>query len=771
MNKRRLKVLVAVLLAAAAIFTVSFSVAAAENDKKVVSFSVSAKDGAKDEYHEGDIFDPTGYEGLITYKDGTTDTVASSQLIFSPSTPLKSTDRQITFSCNQTQISSGLPITVHALESIAVKSQPSKTKYYAGDIFNPDGLELQLHFADGKDTAVAFSDCSVSPSLIDPLSSAVSEITVSYDLAGHTVKTEIPLKVIGISSLRVSGTPAASFYEGAAFTSAEGLCVIAEFSDGTKNEFYTEYTIPDANKPLIPGADGNASLTVCADGKTAEFKVPVISVKSFTVKCPDNKKNVYPGNKFDKSIFTVNAVFSDKSEIDITDRVDFSQCPDIITAGIDCKAFYIGHEITLPLTVHSGTIDIISQPDKVSYSAGETFDPKGMLVAVIFDDSTRKTLSASEYTVDVSSPLTEAVSFATVRYAGLEAKVSINVISDNPIKKIEIYHAPDHIKYIAGQTFSTDGLIVVAYYTNSELPQILSIDSLIFYPSLETPLSASDTSVEITLQISDSLKFSTEQPIEVESKIPSQIFVTRSADKTEYKEGEKFDPTGLEVSLYYNDGTTIPLTAGFTISPSDPFVLTSGQKETVTVTIEFPSAELRCFQFVNVTPVTVKDISVAIQPDKMEYYVGERFDPTGMKLILTYADPSIAPVIVPDGEYTVSPAGALTETDTFVQVSFRGVSVNLNITLNGGVIPPVTSEPTTIPDSDTSVPPETSPDSMTVPPEITTEPSESTTSVVPHTTPVNSDGSNPMLFLWIVIIAVIIIALVALIIFYKRNFT
>lgn len=782
MTKRSAKILIVTLLTlvaiSIAIATASFSVAAVEgNDLKVKSFSVTATSTAKTEYQEGDTFDPTGYEGTITYSDGTTATVSSSDLSFSPTGVLKPSDRLITFSCAQTQITSGLPITVYALESISVKTPPTKDKYYAGELFDPDGLKLQLNFADNTSKEVKFSDCSISPDILTPLTHQNTSVTVSYDIAGHTVKTDIPIAVVAVDKITVTGTPAASFYEGGYFSSSEGLKVSVTYADNTVNDSFTEFEIPDATKPLIPDAEGFATLTVTADGKSTQFKISIVPVESFNVTVADDKINVYPGDKFDLNSITVKAVYADNSTRDVTDDVTYTYSDiDIVTANTEIKAEYNGRDIPLPLIMHSGVVEIISAPDKVSYSVGETFDPTGLLVAIIYDDSTRKTLSATDYTIDVNSPLTPADSYAVVRYAGLEAKVSISVASDNPVQRIEIYHAPDHVKYVAGQTFSTEGLIIVAYYANSDQPQILPLESLIFAPSLETALTAADTSVQITYQISESEKYTVEQPIEVEGKIPSQIFVTQEATKKNYKEGEIFDPAGLEICLYYNDGTTVPLTSGFTISHTEPFVLNSNQSETVTILIEYTPAKLQCYQFVTVTPVPVKDISVALQPDKMSYFVGEKFDPAGMKLVLTYEDPSIAPVIVPDGAYTVSPSGALTATDTYVQISFRGLTANLNINLSGGIIPPVTTEstqPTT--DNTTNVPPITNTPPVTTTPSDISSPTNPavTTSPAPHTAPVTSGGGgiNPMLILWIVIIAVIMIALVALIIFYKRNFT
>ena len=70
-------------------------------------------------------------------------------------------------------------------------------------------------------------------------------------------------------------------------------------------------------------------------------------------------------------------------------------------------------------------------------------------------------------------------------------------------------------------------------------------------------------------------------------------------------------------------------------------------------------------------PVAVTDralsrIELSSNPDKLNYVVGESFDPTGMKVIAHYKDGSTAVVT----GYTFDPAGALKASDTKVTVSY-----------------------------------------------------------------------------------------------------
>ena len=67
-----------------------------------------------------------------------------------------------------------------------------------------------------------------------------------------------------------------------------------------------------------------------------------------------------------------------------------------------------------------------------------------------------------------------------------------------------------------------------------------------------------------------------------------------------------------------------------------------------------------------VAPKTLDSIDITIPPAKTAYTAGESFDPAGMVVTATYSNSSTAPVT----GYTVSPAGALSESDTQITVTY-----------------------------------------------------------------------------------------------------
>ena len=154
------------------------------------------------------------------------------------------------------------------------------------------------------------------------------------------------------------------------------------------------------------------------------------------------------------------------------------------------------------------------------------------------------------------------------------------------------------------------------------------------------------------------------------------LTITKQPNKTIYKSGESFDPTGMVVTAGYGYGLTSDVT-GYTISPQ---VLTDGVTE-VTVTY----TEGRITKTASV-PVTVKKVLVSIaitaNPTKMTYRYLESFDPAGMVVTATYSDESTEEV----SGYTHSPDefSALGQQAVQIQYAYEGVTktASLTVTVN-----------------------------------------------------------------------------------------
>ena len=168
------------------------------------------------------------------------------------------------------------------------------------------------------------------------------------------------------------------------------------------------------------------------------------------------------------------------------------------------------------------------------------------------------------------------------------------------------------------------------------------------------------------------------------------LTIATTPNKTVYKSGETFDPTGMVVVANYGEGLMANVT-GYTVTPS---VLTDGVSEVV-----ITYTEGRITKTATVA-VTVKKVLVSIaittQPAKTVYQYQESLDPTGMVVTATFSDGSTAAVL--DYTYPTTNFSTLGRQVMKLEYTYEGVtkSTDLVVTVQGKTIavPTQTNIPT-----------------------------------------------------------------------------
>ena len=168
------------------------------------------------------------------------------------------------------------------------------------------------------------------------------------------------------------------------------------------------------------------------------------------------------------------------------------------------------------------------------------------------------------------------------------------------------------------------------------------------------------------------------------------LTIATTPNKTVYKSGETFDPTGMVVVANYGEGLMANVT-GYTVSPS---VLTDGVSEVV-----ITYTEGRITKTATVA-VTVKKVLVGIaittQPTKTVYQYQESLDPAGMVVTATFSDGSTAAVL--DYTYPTTNFSTLGRQVMKLEYTYEGVtkSTDLVVTVQGKTIavPTQTNIPT-----------------------------------------------------------------------------
>lgn len=124
---------------------------------------------------------------------------------------------------------------------------------------------------------------------------------------------------------------------------------------------------------------------------------------------------------------------------------------------------------------------------------------------------------------------------------------------------------------------------------------------------------------------------------DISSKSLSTVAVSGAPTTTTYEAGDAFDPAGLVVTGKYSDGSTAPITEGISWSVT-PATLTAGLTSVdVTASVDGVTSAAYTVTGLTVTAArTLSSVTLEGKPTKTTYYVGETFDPTGIKVMANY---------------------------------------------------------------------------------------------------------------------------------------
>ena len=168
------------------------------------------------------------------------------------------------------------------------------------------------------------------------------------------------------------------------------------------------------------------------------------------------------------------------------------------------------------------------------------------------------------------------------------------------------------------------------------------------------------------------------------------LTIATPPNKTVYKSGETFDPTGMVVVANYGEGLMANVT-GYTVSPS---VLTDGVSKVV---ITYTEGRITKTATVAVTVEKVLvSIAITTQPTKTVYQYQESLDPAGIVVTATFSDGSTAAVL--DYTYPTTNFSTLGRQVMKLEYTYEGVtkSTDLVVTVQGKTIavPTQTNIPT-----------------------------------------------------------------------------
>lgn len=112
------------------------------------------------------------------------------------------------------------------------------------------------------------------------------------------------------------------------------------------------------------------------------------------------------------------------------------------------------------------SISVKTPPTKTTYTAGETFDPAGMVVEAVYSNGA--TAEATGYAYTPSTALTDGTASVTIQYteAGVTKTATQAITVVHRLESISVITPPTKTSYEYGDSFSSAGMVVRASYSD-----------------------------------------------------------------------------------------------------------------------------------------------------------------------------------------------------------------------------------------------------------------------------------------------------------------
>mgnify|MGYP000010582430 CR=1 FL=1 len=207
---------------------------------------------------------------------------------------------------------------------------------------------------------------------------------------------------------------------------------------------------------------------------------------------------------------------------------------------------------TITWLVQLSRIEVTHMPTKIRYFVGEAFDNTGLIITAYYNDNTSEQVTG--YTL--SNPDMSVYGSKTVTVTFDEKTVDFSILVVD-ITGIEIKTPPTKQEYLVGDTLDSTGLTVLAKYTDGTSEAITSGFTV---SDLD---SSSIGEKEITVTYKTHTATFKVLVYELQG-----IRITHYPEKTYYRVGETFDPTGLVVVTMRTNNTEKEIT-DYTVSGFD----------------------------------------------------------------------------------------------------------------------------------------------------------------------------------------------------------
>ena len=474
------------------------------------------------------------------------------------------------------------------VESIAIKTPPTKLTYDIGEEFDKTGLEVEATYASGKTEVIGNALIDVSG--FDSSAKATNQkVTLTYATKTAFVYVNIVPTVCNIAydDSEVRKT----YYVGDTVDDfdRDGLKVYNVYTDGSRVETTSwELLYFDTSAPtdhiMIVFADPNYP------DYSSGFYIEVLAVADDHLRVvPPTKTEYVVGQELAEAGMEVYLVKNNGDETQLKATQYEIEGFDTSTAGsFEATVKYKDNNEIVGKFAYTVVDKVITQANisqgpKQDYFVGETVPTDQWHIHVWYNDGTDRALEASEYQVeypDMSTPGEKTINISIPNPNGEPnpiVKQFLITVHAIQLESIHITQFPTKTEYWAGEELDLTGLKVKKRMNNTDESWLNVEDLVLTGYDMNTPGNQTVT-VSYT---EDGITKSDTFNILVKEVTLDSIAVTTKPEKLTYYVGEELDLTGIVVTGTYSDGHTAEIT-NFT---NDPVNMDEVGTATVTIRV------------------------------------------------------------------------------------------------------------------------------------------------------------------------------------------
>ena len=466
--------------------------------------------------------------------------------------------------CGQTTVPDGETPSVtppgtdeYYVTELEVQTPPDKTEYFVGEEFDYTGMVLYAEWNDGETEEIGAYECDeIRPS--GPLTA--SDTTITFVYYGAETTFDITVSEQTINSLDVDSSAVEKRVVAGQNVNLTSIVVTASYGDGETMPV-TQYTLTENGEEIETPSryvvtEGTHTITVSYLNLTAQFEVVGFS-----------------GVKYD---FGADSIKSDVTETT-------AEMPLFVEPANTVK--------TYTYTTVDGE-RIWSETTTAGYNSTNSeglTDIKALAeIKIHFRSETASWANinmnaASYYIYQPASgqirPMELPKLFSSVSLNGEEVKIAESVLPGGTGWQrvfADVLLCSGNLK----EGDNTLTLVVDDMYYNSKYPDTA--------PGEGTENSGNQLYMEAEFSIASMTVEYGEEP-----RVVTSLEITEQPDKTNYTQGETFDPTGMEVTAHYNKEPLEEIVTDYTydtepLDASDTYVTISygGASATVPITVE-----------------------------------------------------------------------------------------------------------------------------------------------------------------------------------------